>query len=71
MASTRPRLAQLYSTLIEYAAPSTTDGTLVFRWGVNAYGQPYFDSAGVTVGDEAALHVRNADGIYYVEEITP
>ena len=58
------------NTLIEYAS-ADSNGALLFRWGINTSGQPYFDAAGVTTGTEAALWRDVVTGNYFVEAITP
>lgn len=61
-------------TLVESASQidfdSATDAgaiLAVYRWGVDGSGSPYFDSAGVTSGEEAALWLDDAGNYVLVE----
>ena len=45
-----------------------TDGTVLWRWGADTQGRPYFDTDGVDVTEEAALIVE--DGVFYAEEVS-
>lgn len=43
-------------------------GDVVWRWGVDSLGRPYFDDTdGCDVGEEAQLIVSN--GVFYAEEV--
>lgn len=53
------------SAVIE-AGTVETDGTVLWRWGINTSGQPYFDTDGCDVGEEAIVTVD--DGRFYFEE---
>lgn len=61
-------------TLVESASQSDFDDTTdagailaTYRWGVDASGDPYFDSTGVTAGEEAALWLTDTDDYALVE----
>lgn len=61
-------------TLVESAqqdgfADTTDAGAIlaVYRWGVDGSGNPYFDSSGVTSGEEAALWLNDNDEYALVE----
>lgn len=44
-------------------------GTAVtFRYGIDATSRPYFNSAGVTAGDQAQLTYDNTTGRFFVED---
>lgn len=44
-----------------------TDGSILWRWAIDATtGQPYFDDAGVTSGEEGI--VKLTSGRFYIEE---
>lgn len=53
---------------------SAIDGTggieLTWRWGIDASDDPYFDTAGVTAGEEAVLALDPTDGTYKLVSIT-
>lgn len=53
---------------IEAGHVDATDGSVVWRWGVDALGRPYFDTDGVDAGEEARLIV--VSGTFYAEEVT-
>lgn len=61
-------------TLVESASQpdfdaATNAGAIlaVYRWGVDGTGAPYFDSAGVTSGEEAALWIDDSGQYVLVE----
>lgn len=55
-------------TTIE-AGSVDTDGTVIFRWGIDpATATPYFDTAGVA--ESEAARVVLIDGVFYAEEVT-
>lgn len=56
------------SLTIEQGHVDDTTGDVVWRWGVDTFGRPYFDTDGVDVGEEARLLVD--DGVFYAEEVT-
>jgi hypothetical protein len=41
---------------------ATLDVAVTYVWGVDADGDPYYNAAGVTAGDEAVLVINNATG---------
>lgn len=61
-------------TLVESASQPDFDATTdagavlaVYRWGVDGSGTPYFNSAGVSSGEEAALWLDDAGNYVLVE----
>lgn len=60
-------------TPVEAASQADFDDTTdadailaVYRWGVDGSGDPYFNSAGVAAGEEAALWLNDSDGYVLV-----
>lgn len=53
---------------------SATQGTygieIDWRWGIDPGGDPYFNSTGVTAGDEAILAFDPATGTHYLVPVT-
>lgn len=41
-----------------------------WRWGIDASGDPYFESAGVTAGEEAVLAMDPTTGVYSLIAVT-
>lgn len=60
-------IAGVAADIVFAPAYTVTDGTaldldITFVWGIDGSGDPYYNSAGVTAGDEAVLVLDNLTG---------